>query len=332
MPNPAPRPPFVPDRGWQSSDPGAEAVMAKLGVRWELHTIPLNLIDFETSFKNNARPIALDPNTVEDYRCTMERGDDFPPIVVYRTPRGEYVTMGGNHRIEAARLAGRATVAAYVVQVTDVGLRDLLTQTLNVPVGQRPAHDDFVAQAVAHMQEYNTTPKLAAERYGITENSIRKAIRERTQAHRFRAAGISNEGLRKKAIEYLCRIDNDPAFVQAHGLIKEAKLPDDKIEELVNAIREQRTEGGQLAVIQQFAERDDIRLRLQEVAVDGPGRRQAPSPAQKLTGLLKQSIRMYTQYPSRGRMGLTSEDDYQKVGGLIAQLAEHHATLPVRAQ
>jgi len=42
----------------------------------------------------------------------MEKGDEFPPVIVYLSVTGKYVLHDGRHRISAARLLGKKDILA----------------------------------------------------------------------------------------------------------------------------------------------------------------------------------------------------------------------------
>ena len=316
-----------PSEGWRR-DKDAEIILAENGMGWDYLTIQLNLIDRKQSLRNNARMAALDAEEADVYAADMKRGDIFPALVLFPQPDGTYVIASGNHRAYAAEKAGRKRVDAYVVLTNDVSMRSLLTQTFNKRHGIRPPQADRLAQAVKWMRETGRAPSYVALRFGVSEASLSRVQREERRERRFRSAGVRTEPLRKRTQEILDRIPNDPALVQASSLILDTKLPDDQVQQLVERVTEQRSESAQIAAVERFAERDDVKQRRVEVATSGGRRRVPPSPAHRLMTALKQVDRLLKDHPSRLTMKLTNDDDHQQAVALAASIWERLDGLP----
>src|SRR2546425_9233257 len=77
------------------------AALDKLGIRYILREeFPLAELDDEASRQawNQARlGDPVDEAHVEEMAAELERGVEFPPIIVYRDDKGRSVTLSGNH-------------------------------------------------------------------------------------------------------------------------------------------------------------------------------------------------------------------------------------------
>ena len=106
------------DRMWEKSKT-VESWLTDHGMKFEwVPDLPIAEIDVEAGLANQARlHDPLHEPTVATYLEAMERGDTFPAIVVVRPNASVKATpVDGNHLAKSAMLAGRESVAAYVVQ------------------------------------------------------------------------------------------------------------------------------------------------------------------------------------------------------------------------
>src|SRR5262245_42056862 len=71
--------------------------------------IPILTLDTEPAARVREQ---LNPKVVRAYAALMRAGRRFPPVVVCQAPDGKRWVADGRHRTEAARLAGRAEIAA----------------------------------------------------------------------------------------------------------------------------------------------------------------------------------------------------------------------------
>src|SRR6266511_42331 len=132
------------------------AALERLGIRWVFHEeLDLSEIDDSASLAvwSQARlHDPLDEEHIEEMVSELERGAEFPPIVIYRDNARNCVTLSGNHRRRAYAAAGRRTIRAYEA----VGLADLrnddprvlhLVYEANHGHGKAVASDDKIQQA-----------------------------------------------------------------------------------------------------------------------------------------------------------------------------------------
>jgi hypothetical protein len=147
-------------------DPRIEQFLAQQGIEYEYEPfVPLEQFDFAASHANQARlPDALNPEVVERYAAFMRDGVEFPALVGFVAPSGLRVLNGGNHRLHAARDAGKAGHDLYRIEVDDHIVRGRITRSLNLveaPYGMTPA--EAMAQAIAY-QRSSGCPHVDAAR------------------------------------------------------------------------------------------------------------------------------------------------------------------------
>lgn len=305
-----------------TTDQAAENLFERLGVTWEYaRGISIGLVDRDLSIQNQARlGVSLIADVVDEYALAMLEGAAFPALVAFPLPNGTYVLAGGNHRLAAAREAKRPLVDLYILRVNDEAMRRLITTSLNTLVGVRPERAETLEQAIAWMERYGRTSKVAAAFYGIPDSTITAEMRSRSAKRRLQLAGVPASSIARTHLERLAQIQNDIVLRDVATFQSEVQLPEKDLKTLVREVREQRTESGQLAVVQQWRDRDDLKLRRAEVS---KGR---PSPVVKaraeLFRTLKSAQNLLGRYVSRGQLGLTNDDDYAKAVELAREVAQ----------
>lgn len=305
-----------------TADPAAEAMFNNLGVVWEyVPGVNIALIDREMSLKNQARlGVSLLTDVVEEYALAMLDGAVFPALVAFPLPNGTYMLAGGNHRLAAAQEARRKTADLYVLRVNDEAMRRLITTTLNTLVGVRPERTETIEQAIAWMQRYGRSVKNTAAFFGIPERALSKEIRMRATRARIQAAGFSPSSFAKSHVERFGAIQNTNVLRMALALQERASLPEPAVNQMVVEIREQSTEAAQLSVVQQWMNRDDVKIRMAEKHPV----RQSPTDAARsqLFRMLTGASKILDRLQSRGQAGLSNDDDYAAAVSSARSIAE----------
>jgi hypothetical protein len=94
-----------------TKDIGAETVLNRLGIKYEMVSINANAIDVKLSRANTARAFRLDAEHAEAISLAIMRDDPIPAIVARKLngrsrDTRKYVIAGGNHRDQGCRIAG----------------------------------------------------------------------------------------------------------------------------------------------------------------------------------------------------------------------------------
>jgi ParB-like chromosome segregation protein Spo0J len=265
-----------------------EGWLDELHVTWTLEPdLEFDRIDVAKSLTNQARiGDPLIDEVVERYRGDYERGDTFPPLLARRTsPRAKLVLLGGNHRRAAAAAAGLTAHPAYVVECTDE-LALTLMYGDNRRHGMPPSKAERCAQAV-HLVNVGWTQAEAAAAVGVTQPALSNHLNVARSSKRADALGIGRQftELATTAKEALSRVAADPVFVEATKVAGAAQLSVAETKELVDRIRNTRSEADALAVIGDAQEmhRDRIQTAGAKGRVAGKG---AVTPYGRLNGAL----------------------------------------------
>lgn len=312
-----------------TTDQAAENLLDRLGVTWEyVPNIEIALVDRELSLQNQARlGVSLNADVVDEYALAMLDGAVFPALVAFPLANGTYLLAGGNHRLAAAREAKWKTVDLYLLRVNDEAMRRLITTSLNTLVGVRPQREETIEQAIAWMQRYGRSARIASGFYGVPEASLNAEMRRRSALKRIALAGVPTSSLPKSVVERIAQLQNDIVLREVAVLQNDCKLPETEVKRLVSEIKEQRTEAGQLAVVGQWRERDDLKLRRAEAHKGRP----APTVKNRaeVFRLLKSATNLLTKHTSLGQLGMSDADLTDALGlarSMVARLEEIGAT------
>jgi hypothetical protein len=291
-----------------------EALLDRLGMQWEyVAGVCTGLIDQVASLQNQARiGVALKQDTVVEYAVAMLEGAVFPALVAFPLPNGTYILAGGNHRFAAAREAGRTTVDLYVIRSNDEAMRRLITVSLNTLNGIRPDRADTLMQAVQMVQQYNRQPTFVAAHFGLPLTTLTAELRAIATRNRLRAAGVSTAPVAKTHLDRMAQLENDNVLREVAVIQSEVQLPDSELRKLIADVKGQRTEAGQLAVVQQWRDRDDLKLRAVEIH-KGRG---AVSPVIAARATLMRALSgaqtALRRHVTRSQAGLSNDGDYQR--------------------
>jgi hypothetical protein len=258
------------------------------GAQYELYTeISIELIDVARSLKNQARVESpLIQPQVDTYAEAMERGDKFPPIVLYPIGSDKYVVVDGNHRVAGAIEAGLKGLPAYVLDVkTPAALVTILTFEANTRHGMPASREDRAQHAIFLIRNASETVKNAAARMNLPEHYLSKKWSEARADERARRAKIPPgvwHDLSYSARTRLNTIGADESFTAAVNLAGKARLLMDDIEQLVRELRPIGSTAEQLALIQRWE--NEARARISAVATgdERPRRQVVTGPRQSL--------------------------------------------------
>lgn len=145
------------------------AMLEARGVKWELVDLPIDDIDLVASITNQSRAIPIDQETVDRYVAALNDGAEFPPILTRKRKNGP-VILGGNHRTRAHIDAGRTTIRAYVVDVSDIVALELSYDD-NSRHGLPPTEDERVAHALVLIGKGRSVPS-ACKTVGIDSQRV----------------------------------------------------------------------------------------------------------------------------------------------------------------
>jgi hypothetical protein len=245
--------------------------------------VPLADFDLDLSLRNQARiNQVLNEGQVETYVEAMKRGDIFPGVLCYKD-QGKYLAIDGNHRLQAAKIAGKKTVAAYIIDPkTDPKTIVLMTYEANAKHGLPNSVDERIRHAI-YMVKNGTTQEVAAARLNVTVHALRRAYAKSKADDRAEEVGLLRskwESLPNQARTRLGAIQSDETFSAACDLVFRAKFNTDEVDDLVSRLNKERSTVRQKKAIEDLIAANRSRIQASGAGAFGKrGRAQSPKQA-----------------------------------------------------
>ncbi|HZU75522.1 MAG TPA: hypothetical protein VFA70_02090, partial [Dehalococcoidia bacterium] len=303
-------------------DPRVERFLDQRHVPWRYEpAIPLDEFDIEGGLRNQARlDTPLDTDLAVEYGQAMELGGEFPAVVGVRRPHGLILPVGGNHRLAAARLIGRAAFDCYLLETTNELVIARLTRSLNSIEGKRPNRAEALAQAEYFVRHLGQTRADAAAALGIPVTWIERHLAVSETIERLGDyGGTAAARAAKWSLARLGAIPNDTVLKAAATLVVESRLTSGEVEDLVKRVRAERTEAAQLAAVQQLAQRPDLVER--RVLTRGGATRPPRLPKSELFRALQMVVGLCTRFATPDALGLSGSEDTTRLRQLWAEAA-----------
>lgn len=227
-----------------------EAWLDEHGIAWTFEPeLALASIDVAASMANQARLEAVVEEVVDRYAADMERGDQFPAVVVNRRPRAKTgVLIGGNHRTAAAGRVGRSTVPAYVVEVAPAVAQRLAYED-NRRHGLPPGEAERILQAI-HLVQTGASQGEAARVVGLSLGKVQRGIGTVRADARAKELGIEGWGDLSPSKRWrLSSIEDSSAFAAAAGVVIRTGMSVEDVYSLVVAVNAKAEVADQLRLI-----------------------------------------------------------------------------------
>jgi len=224
-------------------DPRVEQWLTKEGVEWHCEKdIPLSMIDWEASLKNQARlGQALIQEHVDELTIAILDGVELPDPIGYYSNEGRVVVISGNHRVAAykqineLKLGGPIEKIDWYIVNTFLWRIDVLTRTANVIEGLPLSKDERLEQAKHLVRVLNYTEVAAAKALAISKTTVSYALQADEVAERLARYRFTDR-IPPTTLCKLYRIKQDNALVEAAKLIKEAQLSGDEATEMAKRV------------------------------------------------------------------------------------------------
>ncbi len=295
-------------------DPKVEQWLTREMVQFEyVSSIAISDIDLEASLKNNSRVgNRLIPWLHERYTVAAKSGDEFPAIIVYRLAPGpaKFRIVEGNHRAHGYLSAGKTSIDAYVIQAT-MPVIDVLTRSANAMVGVATTPEDNLNQAIYSVSRGYQNIGQASESFNVTLNSLQSALLANKAKERLaglRVGKAKPDDLSTFRLQRLNTIPNDPALKAAAAVALSSQLTSDQFDDLITAVKAQRSEEYMLLAVEEFKAKPGIVA--QEVATKG-GTHRAPKNLQdrnKINRVLNIMDKILEDYTSPTELHLGREE------------------------
>lgn len=243
-------------------DPKVEARLRSLGVKFEIETgIPLANIDREEGMRHQVR---LQGRLMDDvalkYAIAMEEADAAFPMPILQKERKARWPWSGNHRLAAAEIAKVETVDAYVVEVYDPVMMDLLPRLVNTweaVVGM--SREEAVINARFMIDKHGMSAADAAKLFGVKKDTIYAHNRAEEVKNKIENIGVPSNGFAKTTLIELHRIGNLNALRETASLLHKNKLKGKEAAAVIDDVVKRDTESQQLEELNRWKKALDER-------------------------------------------------------------------------
>lgn len=233
--------------------------------------VKIEMFDIDKSLKNQARlGTPINQEAVNRYTEDIINGDEFPPILVEKGPKG-YIVLDGNHRLQAHKKAA-APIDVYVCEAPPAVLV-LLTFLANTKHGLPSSDVDRVHHAL-FLIDGGLSVADAAARLSVPVNKVRVAVSKQNANRRADDAGLLRsdweripDGVRTR----LGNINTDEGFKAAVQLVRDAGLSAPEVNKVVTHLNDTRSGARQAAMV--AAVREEMVDRIAQTRVAGPPRK-----------------------------------------------------------
>lgn len=216
-----------------------------MGVSFEVERIKIDEIDREESLNRQVRlGKKLNDDIVTSYAIAMESPDAVWPYCIVNRHKKQIFLWSGNHRIAAADLIGETEVDAYVVNVTDPRLQDIIPRLVNAmesPIGQK--REESLVHAQWMIENHGMEPKDAAQLLGLRYEWIIQHMRGESIGNIVREEGVDSSVFPKSLLMRMAPLVNNRVVLRETAkFLKKHKVKGDEANRLVDDIKRTSTE------------------------------------------------------------------------------------------
>lgn len=237
-------------------DPKIEHYLRSLGIKFETATVSISDIDRLLSAEKQVRlGKKINDEWVLQYAAAGETGSVFPMVVLNKLKKG-YFIWSGNHRIGAADLQGDTTVDAYIVDVNDPRISDIIPRTINALEAQGVMNkDEKLVHAKYLVDQHSMDPKDAARLMSIKYEWLNVYLRTQQVAEKINQTGVSSTGFSKTVLNKLATIANNTNVLrETTRLLNREKVVGREAEQVIDDVKRGDTEMQQLKEIAKWEE------------------------------------------------------------------------------
>lgn len=268
------------------------------GENW--HREELSLADWEPASVTGGQlarpglPGGTLPDAVTEYVGLFEAHVPPPPIIAHK-PRdweGRFKTVDGHLRCTAAKLAGRTSILAYVVDLDErerdnqILLFDM-TATANDAIN---GHRNSETDRRLHIEESLTvfpdrTNKATAKALRASESLVSDVRNIIAVKARLDALGELYDGVPETALKHLHSVSDDSVLVKALEICVERRVTADQAFDMVKDAKQGTSEQARLERLEEYAKRPALAVQKHEA--------EQGKPAQSHNGTTRRPARPY---------------------------------------
>lgn len=304
-----------------------ETILNELKLRWRYEpSVKFERIDIRKSHNNQARDEPLDKDIVEQYREQKQKGTDFDAPVLHEPSKtAKFITIDGNHRIEADIKLLREETDAYIVEETDQMAIDRLTWTFNNRVnGKRLSYAETIRHAASFARKYNLSAKRVAEEFMVSYSTLTKHLGGEKVRDVLFKNDIPPKTINRMSDSNISRLAallplGEDIVAATAELVSDYGLSEHDVLTLTKEIRESPTYESRKKVIEDFKETE--RAKSRKAATRG-GEFLLPrkSPATKFNQDVRSAVLEARKFPNNLKILKPSGEEYKNAKEIAIEL------------
>jgi hypothetical protein len=235
-------------------DPKVEHHLRSLNIKFDTAQVRIDEIDLKLSADKQTR---LGRNKVNDdwvleYAQAMQAGSPFPMCILNKLKKG-YFIWSGVHRVHAADLNEEKLIDAYVVDVTDPRLSDILPRVVNAWEGHGLSRDEKLLNAKYLIENHSMVTEDAARLLGLKVEWVTTYLRGADVQRRIQEQGVAINGMARSTLIWLSPLaDNANVLRETAKLLNDFEVKGDRAKEVIANVRKGETEVQRLAEIERW--------------------------------------------------------------------------------
>lgn len=292
-------------------DKRIEVNLKQLGIKYKVLTVPMTNIDRKTSMNRQSRlGDKLNEDWVLDYAAKMEAGNPFFMCLLNRYKDDSFIIWSGNHRIGAADLYGEDEIQAYVVDVSDLRLCDVVPRIVNTWEGHATTKEENLINMKWMVEHHSFEIKEAANLCGLKYQVAVEYLRYQKTAEKIAAIGISTNGLSKSILSRMTPISDTNVLRATARFLNREGIVGREAEQFVDDVKSKNTEPSQMAEIARWEEM--VKTRKAPKSRKGEGRLPVSQKVREhLLSMLQRLEKLTRGLTTRSQLQLVEELDFQ---------------------
>lgn len=265
----------------------AEQEMTRLGISWEVKTIPFSKINLKDSRVNEARLFqAILPEVVEDYAEAMESGDAFPRLLLTPAKAGPLI-LWGNQRsaaierlIQARKLPKSVNIEVYLTEELDAMYRQVLIRSGNVSHGARSSREERLQHAIFMVEKYGMNKVEASRAFNVAQATLRQHLQAEAARRNMQSLGIPGvEGFPHKTCLLLSRLEYDESSQKKLAyLLTRHPIERDRLDTVIKTLKAKPSQEKRLEVIKSLEEQLAKEAKAMDTSRNGKAQRPLSRP------------------------------------------------------
>lgn len=233
-----------------------EELLESKTVKWVFNpSVAITEFDLDKSLRNQARITQpLSESQVETYVDAMKRGDDFPAVIAYMQ-NGKLIAVDGNHRLQAAKILGRAVPVYVLDPKTNPQTIVHLTFEANTKHGLPNSIDERVRHGIYMLANGAQSQEMVAHRINVPLATLKRAWVKKQADDRADEVGLVRrewDALNPSSRMRLKAVHTDEGFTALAELAMKAQFDTVEVDAAVTQINRVKSSLGQRKIVDEL--------------------------------------------------------------------------------